>query len=117
MNKPLPAAVLAAVLGVLVLAWAMSPWVVEPRPYQEFDTVSFGRVPVSYGGRYKPMDTVARNSLTILSGKQTFEKDGEKQPAIVWLLDVKVHKQEADGYPVPYMMSHGDVRLVLNKLI
>ncbi len=31
----------------------------------------FGRLPVLLNGRIKPLDTVARNSLLIIHGKQT----------------------------------------------
>jgi ABC-type transport system involved in cytochrome c biogenesis permease subunit len=49
----------------------------------------FGALPLQDSGRIKPFDTLARNSLMIVSGKQTFvdEKKSE-QPAIRWLLDV-----------------------------
>jgi ABC-type transport system involved in cytochrome c biogenesis permease subunit len=49
----------------------------------------FGALPLQEAGRMKPYDTLARNSLMIISGKQTFvDKDGKRQPAIRWLLDV-----------------------------
>jgi ABC-type transport system involved in cytochrome c biogenesis permease subunit len=48
----------------------------------------FAALPVLDNGRVKPFDTLARNSLMIISGKQTYvdEKD-HRQPAIKWLLD------------------------------
>lgn len=49
----------------------------------------FGRIPLVYEGRVKPFDTLARNSLRILSNRETFkDKNGDTQPAIRWLLDV-----------------------------
>lgn len=65
----------------------------------ELQVYEFGKLPLAYQGRIKPYDTVARNSLQILSGRQEVigkEKKGwlnklmrrtEKTPAIVWLLD------------------------------
>ena len=51
--------------------------------------LEFGQLPLVYAGRKKPFDTLARNNLMLLSGKQTFIDDkGKKQPAIRWLLDV-----------------------------
>jgi len=49
----------------------------------------FGKLPVVYQGRIKPLDTLARNSLRVISDRQTFvDEDGNRQPAIRWLLDV-----------------------------
>ncbi|MEX2286629.1 MAG: cytochrome c biogenesis protein CcsA, partial [Planctomycetaceae bacterium] len=42
-----------------------------------------------FQGRIEPIDTLARNSLRIISDRQTFiDGDGRRQPAIRWLLDV-----------------------------
>ncbi|HET6424431.1 MAG TPA: cytochrome c biogenesis protein ResB, partial [Planctomycetaceae bacterium] len=56
----------------------------------EFDFEAFGSIPVVADGRTKPLDTVARSSLLVISsGKQTFNDHNDKsQPAIRWLLDV-----------------------------
>jgi ABC-type transport system involved in cytochrome c biogenesis permease subunit len=53
-------------------------------------------LPVVDGGRVMPLDTVARNSLMVISGRQTFEdSSGRRQPAIKWLLDVMtIHSVE-----------------------
>jgi len=60
------------------------------------DISSFSKLPLAYEGRVKPFDTLARNSLLILSGKQEYrDKDGNKQPAIRWLLDVISGRPEA----------------------
>lgn len=50
----------------------------------------FGKVPIQDGGRVKPIDTLARSSLMIISGgHQSFRDEaGDEQPAIKWLLDV-----------------------------
>lgn len=48
-----------------------------------------GQIPVVDGGRIKPLDTLARSTLLIISGRQTFkDADGVEQPAIRWLWDV-----------------------------
>ncbi len=49
----------------------------------------FGKLPVVFQGRVKPYDTLARNSLIVISDKQSFrDDDGKKRPAIEWLVDV-----------------------------
>ena len=48
-----------------------------------------GKLPLAYQGRVKPFDTLARNSLVIISEKQTYkDASGKRRPAIEWLLDV-----------------------------
>ncbi len=53
------------------------------------DLDAFGRLPVVDRGRVKPMDTMARNALMVISGGRTTYVDPEQktQPAIRWLLE------------------------------
>ena len=57
----------------------------------EMQIYEFAKLPLAYQGRIKPYDTVARNALQILSGRQEVivEQDTgrTKLPAIRWLLD------------------------------
>lgn len=49
----------------------------------------FGRIPIVHQGRVKPYDTLARTSLTKISGRPSFrDMSGRDRPAIVWLLEV-----------------------------
>jgi ABC-type transport system involved in cytochrome c biogenesis permease subunit len=66
----------------------------------DFDLNGFGRLPVLNGGRLKPMDTVARISLLVLSGKQTVHLDHRTLDALSWLIDVMFQPEKADAYPV-----------------
>jgi ABC-type transport system involved in cytochrome c biogenesis permease subunit len=53
------------------------------------DVYGFGRIPVQHGGRTQPLDTVARTSLVIISGKQEFEDPTDNDrvyKASEWLL-------------------------------
>jgi ABC-type transport system involved in cytochrome c biogenesis permease subunit len=57
-----------------------------------------GSIPVVAGGRIKPLDSVARSTLIIVSGRQTFtDVDGVQQPAIRWLLDVMASGDSPSG--------------------
>ena len=50
-----------------------------------------GRLPVLAYGRIKPLDTVARNSLLIIHGRQTVRiEDGRTISAIEWLSEVLI---------------------------
>jgi len=49
----------------------------------------FGRIPIVHQGRVKPFDTLARTSLTKISGRDSYVNDaGRSVPAIRWLLDM-----------------------------
>ena len=69
----------------------------EPRAKPgEFHFYEFGKLPVLYEGRVKPIDTLARNSLQILSGRQTYlDGDGKRQPAVRWLLDAVTRSEKS----------------------
>ncbi|MGJ3244175.1 MAG: cytochrome c biogenesis protein [Opitutales bacterium] len=70
-------------------------------------------LPVQVGGRLKPLDSVARNSLLILAKKQTVETpDGRKLSAIEWLMDVTMRPEVADDYKVFKIEFPDDLGLV-----
>ena len=68
-----------------------------PKPEStEFDLYGFGKLPLVYEGRVKPFDTLARNSLRVISEREYYiDQNGEKQPATRWLLDVIARPTEA----------------------
>jgi ABC-type transport system involved in cytochrome c biogenesis permease subunit len=75
---------ITALAAVLVLAAARP----RPLPTTEMKLDEFGRLPVVHEGRVKPIDSVARNTLRYLSGKQSFkDEQGKTQPAIKWFMD------------------------------
>ncbi len=80
---------LASIVG-LGLIWLLYPAFVAKIPNSRgMDLLGFAQLPVEFEGRVKPMDTLARNALRILSNRETFkDKNDESQPAIRWLLDV-----------------------------
>ena len=62
---------------------------------------AFANLPVKFDGRKKPIDTVARNLLTVLSGKQTVRtENGDKISATQWLLDNLAGHPDAIDYKV-----------------
>src|SRR5262249_12639762 len=75
----------------------------------DFDFSRFGEIPVLVGGRVKPLDTVARNSLLIIHGKQELRlEDGRRLSAMQWLTDVLFNAPVADKYPV-FVVQNADV--------
>jgi MFS family permease len=57
--------------SVAAALWLGASWIAPKPMADDFDVRSFSRLPVLVGGRVKPLDTVARNSLLIMRGKQT----------------------------------------------
>jgi ABC-type transport system involved in cytochrome c biogenesis permease subunit len=84
-------------------------WLPPKTPKEEFDFAKFGNIPVLVGGRVKPLDTVARNSLLIIHGKQELRLEGGKRlSAIQWLTDVLFNAPVADQYPV-FIVQNAEV--------
>ena len=78
---------LASFLLVLITL-AVIAQSLRPAKYQnETDYSLLGRMPVQADGRLKPLDTIARNNLVLVSGKSTYrDKDTDtKFTAIEWL--------------------------------
>lgn len=84
----------------IALLWIASNSRLPKAPPGAFDLVEFGKLPVLSDGRNKPFDTVARNSLLIIRGKQTLRlDDGRTIGARQWLADMLFNAQLADSYP------------------
>jgi ABC-type transport system involved in cytochrome c biogenesis permease subunit len=89
--------------------WLGSLWRPQSKSPEGFDTVAFGELPVLSGGRLKPFDTVGRNTLLIINGKQKVRlEDGRRLGPDQWLLDVLFNAQKADTYPV-FLIDNSEV--------
>jgi ABC-type transport system involved in cytochrome c biogenesis permease subunit len=98
--------VFVVLLGALWIAASLLP---PKPPKDDVDLVRFGKIPVQVGGRVKPLDTVARNSLLIIHTKQTLRlADGRQLRAIEWLADTLFRSQVADEYPA-FVIQNADV--------
>ena len=84
-------------------------WVAPKTAKSDFDFAKFGRIPVLVGGRIKPLDTVSRNALLIIHGKQELGlENGKRLTAMQWLTDVVFNAPVADQYPV-FVVQNADV--------
>ncbi|MGJ8638172.1 MAG: cytochrome c biogenesis protein [Opitutaceae bacterium] len=67
----------------------------------EFDIASFAELPVQVGGRIKPLDSVARNTIMILSARQkVITPEGKALSPIEWFMDLTMRPAVADTYRV-----------------
>lgn len=78
-----------------------------------FDLEAFAELPVQVGGRIKPLDSVARNTLLILSGRQKVVTDeGLTLSPIQWFIDLSMRPEVADTYPIFKIEFPDDLGLV-----
>jgi ABC-type transport system involved in cytochrome c biogenesis permease subunit len=104
MKRFLPWIILAVAAALIAGNWLPSKTAGD-----NFDFGSFGKIPVLVGGRIKPLDTVARNSLLIIHGKQELRlENGSRLSAMHWLTDVLFDGPVADQYPV-FIVQNSDV--------
>jgi ABC-type transport system involved in cytochrome c biogenesis permease subunit len=104
MKRLLPWIILAVAAGSIAANWLPSK-----TAKGDIDFAKFGKIPVLVGGRVKPLDTVARNSLLIIHGKQELRLEGGRRlSAIQWLADVLFNAPVADRYPV-FIVQNADV--------
>jgi ABC-type transport system involved in cytochrome c biogenesis permease subunit len=106
---------LALALGILWVGGSVAP----PKATSGgADLVGFGKIPVLVGGRVKPLDTVARNSLLIIQGRERVSTPEISQPFVSspteWLLDVCFRPEKADTYPT-FAIDNSEVLSLLGK--
>jgi ABC-type transport system involved in cytochrome c biogenesis permease subunit len=97
------------IILVVAAGWIATNWLPSKTAKGDLDFTKFGKIPVLVGGRVKPLDTVARNSLLIIHGKQELRLEGGRRlSAIQWLADVVFDVLAADQYPV-FVVQNADV--------
>ena len=97
------------IIVILAAAWVGSSW---PAPHWnagDFDLPGFGKIPVLVSGRVKPLDTVARNSLLIIHGKQDVGlTNGGHVTGMQWLSEVLFNSSVADQHPL-FVINNAEV--------
>ena len=84
-------------------------------PTEAFDLEGFSRIPVLRGGRVKPIDSVARNTLLVLRNKRTaLDENGSKVPAINWFAEVLFNPEAADKLKT-FLIDHDQVLGLLGR--
>jgi ABC-type transport system involved in cytochrome c biogenesis permease subunit len=92
----------------LILTAAFAAWFLGtliPPGDTDFAFNEFGKLPVVFNGRLKPMDSLARNSLLEIREKQTLNTEpwNDWSPKIIsaneWLANVMMNPDVADAWP------------------
>ena len=88
----------------------------ESTPQEEVINLdAFSRIPVLRGGRVKPMDSVARNTLLVLRNKRTaLDENDSEVPAIQWLANVLFAPDRADKLKT-FLIDHDQVLGLIGK--
>ena len=87
---------------------------------KDFAFTEFGKLPLVYNGRLKPMDSLARSSLLQIREKQTLNtepwKAWNEKPKVVsakeWLATLMMNPAVADAWPV-FRVDHPDLIALL----
>ncbi|MCW5755269.1 MAG: cytochrome c biogenesis protein CcsA [Phycisphaeraceae bacterium] len=95
---------IAACLGILLATAGL--W--RPAPAGDYDLHTFGKLPVSAGGRVKPMDTAARHALLVAGGRQSIRTDSEKIDARAFLIGLIARPDQVRDFPV-VRIDHPDL--------
>ena len=107
---------LALILTLVMFGWVGSSLMrssSEEVTRGEFRLDLLGQLPLTFGGRVQPMDSLARNTARRLSNRETVvDGQGRKQPAIRWLADLVF---ESPGY-LDYQIIRIEDRNVQNAL-
>ncbi len=78
----------------------------------QYDLRAFSQLPVSADGRTKPLDTVARNNLMVLSGRQSIRTDDGRISAIQWYIELVTKPKDSVQRRV-FRIDHPDVLALL----
>ncbi len=86
----------------------------RPQPLSDLDTQRFAELPVSSGGRIKPIDTAARSMMMVAGGKQTTSSDGGRISAVRFMIDLIANPDQIRGLPL-VRIDHPDVLAMIDK--
>lgn len=97
------------IVFVLALIYA-SQKIISPDQIQSpYDLNAFREIPVSAKGRTKPIDTVARNGLMNISGRQSLtNEDGSELTAVEWYIELATVPMEGLDRRV-FRIDHPDL--------
>jgi ABC-type transport system involved in cytochrome c biogenesis permease subunit len=90
---------LAWAAGVLALLMALA-FALPGGKARGFDVNGFGKLPILEGGRVKPLDSIARNSLLVIHSRQGFRFEGRTIGPDEWILDLMFRPTVADRQPL-----------------
>ncbi len=96
--------------GVFLLAAALFVKDLLPPSYPDgWDLGKLASIPVQEGGRIKPLDTIARTSLMMIAGRQSYQDaEGGSHDAVEWFTELVLNPREASRREV-FRIDHPDL--------
>ena len=104
----------AWLIPALCLLFIASAVFKATRPSTGLDFKNFGTLPVVSNGRVQPLDSLARNALLSIHGKQRVPGDDAPATPAAWLAELNYKPQLADTRKI-FLIHHDDL-LGLTKL-
>jgi ABC-type transport system involved in cytochrome c biogenesis permease subunit len=98
------------VSAILILCALLVLKDLRPTQYPgAWDLGTLAKMPVQEGGRIKPVDTIARTTLMMLSGKQSYRDDtGTQHTAMEWFTELILNPRQAAQRKV-FRIDHPDL--------
>ena len=106
--------IIAWLIPSLCLLFIGAAVIKATRPSRGLDFKSFGTLPVVSNGRVQPLDSLARNALLSIHGKQKVPGDGAPVTPSAWLAELNFKPSLADTRKI-FLIHHDDL-LGLTKL-
>ena len=101
-------------IPALCLLFIASSVFTATRPSTGLDFKTFGTLPVVSNGRVQPLDSLARNALLSIHGKQSIPGDDAPVTPAAWLAELNFRPEVADTRKI-FLIHHDDL-LGLTKL-
>lgn len=99
---------LAWFIPALCLLYLAGSAFMATRPSEGFDFKGFGTLPVVSNGRVQPLDSLARNTLLAIQGKQRIPGENAPETPSAWLAELSFKPALADSRKI-FLIHHDDI--------
>lgn len=103
---------LPSIAGILIFVVIAVVRIATQSIESDFDHRNFGRIPVLHDGRAQPLDSVARNALRKLHGKELVKANGATRSAIEWMCGAFANPDHAKNENI-FKVSNRDLKALL----
>jgi ABC-type transport system involved in cytochrome c biogenesis permease subunit len=92
-----------------ILALLITAWYSNRTSSSLFNLRDFSALPIVSNGRVQPLDSLARNRLLAIQGKQRVPGEAAPKEPIGWLAELAFEPSKADKRPI-FIIHHDEVR-------
>ena len=105
----------AIIVTLMIAVWVSSDWI-KPAYSGKLNWDTLASYPILHGGRTKPVDSLARQSLLTLYGKQKLKIDNQKMPAIEWFFELISIPEKANDRKI-FRVDHPGILNLIDRRI